>query len=156
MFAASVAIVKNGLIKNTYPVSAKSILAYTKQIKPKTKCRKPQLFYWGFFVFSQYPINAHPLSPKEPTKPSPLVRHGLLLRPAISCTIFLTGKLLLHCPCVGACAARAVSCAASNAALHSDNLTFSSLICSSFAESCASLRSNSFCNIEISTVSEVS
>lgn len=100
MFAASVAIVKNGLIKNTYPVSAKSILAYTKQIKPKTKCRKPQLFYWGFFVFSQYPINAHPLSPKEPTKPSPLVRHGLLLRPAISCTIFLTGKLLLHCPCV--------------------------------------------------------
>ena len=66
-------------------------------------------------------------------------------------------------PAWRACAARAVSCAANNAVLHSANLAFNSLICSSFTanclsftDSCVSLRSNSFCNIEISTVSEVS
>ena len=66
-------------------------------------------------------------------------------------------------PAWRACAARAVSCAANNAVLHSANLAFNSLICSSFTasclsftDSCASLRSNSFCNIEINTVSEVS
>ena len=66
-------------------------------------------------------------------------------------------------PAWRACAARAVSCAANNAVLHSANLAFNSLICwsftascLSFTNSCASLRSNSFCNIEINTVSEVS
>ena len=40
-------------------------------------------------------------------------------------------------PAWRACAARAVSCAASNAVLHSASLAFNSLICSSFTASCA-------------------
>ena len=40
-------------------------------------------------------------------------------------------------PAWRACAARAVSCAANNAVLHSANLAFNSLICTSFTASCA-------------------
>ena len=43
------------------------------------------------------------------------------------------------------CAARAVSCAANNAVLHSANLAFNSLICTSFTASCACSVSTAVC-----------
>ena len=48
-------------------------------------------------------------------------------------------------PAWRACAARAVSCAANNAVLHSANLAFNSLICTSFTASCACSVSTSVC-----------
>ena len=95
-------------------------------------------------------------SPLDAMRPAFCMRSRMLIAPSVrsAAVISVVGMFSEFAPLQNS--ARAASCAASNAALHSDNLTFSALICSSFAESCASLRSNSFCNIEISTVSEVS
>ena len=52
-------------------------------------------------------------------------------------------------PAWRACAARAVSCAANNAVLHSANLAFNSLICTSFTASCACSVSTVVCKRQL-------